>query len=57
MKKTKAPRRDYNADLRFDPAPPDSTKEELIERADRLIKAMVSGGAPRQAPEQEKPKP
>ena len=49
---------DYNEDLRFAPAPETASKAELIDRAERLIKAVVSGGAPRgEDSEQEKPKP
>ena len=43
----KAQPNDYNADLRFDPAPKTATKKELLARAELLTKAIVSGGSPR----------
>ena len=42
--KTKARPKDYNKDLRFAPAPETATRAEL------LVKAAVSGGAPRREP-------
>ena len=54
MSKPKALPKDYNADLRIRPLPderaaqrPAAAQEELTERFDRLVKGVVSGGAPR----------
>ena len=50
MSKAKAPPKDYNADLRIRPLPDEhTTEEELTERFDRVVKGVVSGGAPRRA--------
>ena len=54
MEKTKVPPRDYDADLRFAPPPENATRKELIERARRVVKAVVSGGAPRREPKDPK---
>lgn len=38
MPMPKAPPKDYDADLRFDPPPKDATTEELWERGHQLVK-------------------
>ena len=53
MSKKKEPPRDYNADLRPAPPPKNVTRKELMERARRVVKAVVSGGAPRREPKPE----
>ena len=45
--KTKAPPRDYDADLRFAPAPENATRKEMIEHARKLVRSVLKGGAPR----------
>ena len=37
----------YGEDLRFEPAQETDSRDELLKRADRLARNVVSGGAPR----------
>ena len=37
----------YDEDLRFLPASDEDLEEELLARANKLMRAVVSGGAPR----------
>ena len=48
MPKPKRPPRDYDADLRFAPAPENATREELFDRAHLLVKAVASGAGQRE---------
>ena len=44
MPKSKAPPKDYNADLRFAPPPSENaTRKELLDRAHWLVKVVLSG--------------
>ena len=57
MAKTRAPRRDYNEDMRPHPLPPeDATEEELWERGHQFVKAVLNGAGvqpARREPERE----
>lgn len=46
----------HDQDLRFAPADESMSDEELRARADRLSRAVVSGGAPRRERPQAKPR-
>ena len=52
--KPKAAGRDYEADLRFEPAPETATRRKLLDRAHEMTKLAVSGGAPRRGRPQSK---
>ena len=44
MSKPKAALRDYDADLRFAPPPPENaTRKELLDRAHWFVKVVLSG--------------
>lgn len=52
MAKAKAPRRDYDEDMRPHPLPPeDATDEELWERGHEFVKSVLSGAGARRDPE------
>ncbi len=51
MAKPKAPRRDYDADLRPSPPRDDATDEELWERGHEFVKAVLAGAGTRRKPE------
>ena len=53
--KTKAPPKDYDADLRIKPyVTEETTDKEVEERFRRAVRGTVSGGAPRREPAQTK---
>ena len=44
MPKSKRPPRDYDADLRFAPPPPENaTRKELLDRAHWFVKVVLNG--------------
>lgn len=50
--KPKAPQRDYQADMRPRPLPPDdATDEELWDRGHEFVKAVLAGAGTRRKPE------
>ena len=52
MAKPKAPARDYQADMRPRPLPPDdATDEELWDRGHDFVKAVLAGAGTRRKPE------
>ena len=54
MAKTRAPRRDYNEDMRPHPLPPeDATEEELWERGHAAVQRLLGVQPARREPERE----
>ena len=52
MPKSKAPPKDYDADMRIEPYPAeDMTKKEQWERFERGVTRVLSGGARRREPD------